>query len=178
MIRLIFFGLALALTIVVAITLFILKPKEPGFPTPSAVISAVPALSNQYADSMYHFTLSTPSDFRVTEIPSDDGQGKTVLIQNQKGEGIQIIISPFKEDLKVLTADRVRKDIPDMQISDVQTVEVGDRYKGIAFRSNNDAFEGDSREVWFVFHGNLYQISTYARLDPLLKAIFATWKFF
>ena len=65
-----------------------------------------------------------------------------------------------------------------MKVIDDQILEIGNNYKGVAFRSDNAAFDGDSREVWFVFKGNLFQISTYARLDPLLKAMFATWKFF
>jgi hypothetical protein len=37
----------------------------------------------------------------------------------------------------------------------------------------------DAREACrSYFPGNLYQISTYARLDPLLQAMFGTWKFF
>jgi hypothetical protein len=58
-----------------------------------------------------------------------------------------------------------------------QLVEVGPNYVGLAFKSDNQAFDGASREVWFVFRGNLYQISTYAWLDPLLQAIFKTWQF-
>jgi hypothetical protein len=117
----------------------------------------------------------------------------TILLQDQKGDGIQILVTPY-DDVKVFTADMIRTAIPDMQISDVQTLEIGDpstssgqvSYKGVAFKSDNEAFGGDSREVWFVYpecnrgvcHPQLYQISTYARLDPLLKSLFATWEFF
>jgi len=65
-----------------------------------------------------------------------------------------------------------------MQVTGVQPVEIGDDYTGVAFRSDNPAFGGASREVWFVFHGNLYQISTYEHLDSLLQTMFSTWKFF
>ena len=98
--------------------------------------------------------------------------------QGGRSDGVQIIVSPFSEDLHALTQDRIHQDVPDMKISEPQPVEIGANYTGLAFKSDNDAFNGASREVWFVLRGNLYQISTYDRLDPLLKKIFATWKFF
>jgi hypothetical protein len=109
-------------------------------------------------------------------LPIDDTGADTIILQNKKGEGIQIRISPF-EDIRILTGDMVRESIPDMNIEDVEEVAIGPEHTGIAFVSDNESFEGASREVWFVFRGNLYQISTYTRLDTLLKAMFATWRF-
>jgi hypothetical protein len=139
---------------------------------------SAPPLTHIYQNDEYRFSLSTPDGFTTQEMPNDTSHGKTITLQNLQGDGIQIKVSPFLEDLHVLTADRVHADIPDMQITDVQPVEIGSNHTGIAFKSNNDAFGGASREVWFVFRGNLYQISTYARLDPLLQAMFGTWKFY
>lgn len=136
----------------------------------------VPPLAGTYTNAKYHFSLALPEGFTAGELPGADG-ADTVILQNKKGDGIQIIIRPFGEDLHVLTRDRIHQDIPDMKISDVENVTIGPTYTGVAFISDNEAFGGSSREVWFVFRGNLYQVSTYARLDGLLKAMFATWKF-
>jgi hypothetical protein len=119
-----------------------------------------------------------PEGFSAQELEKNADGASTILIQNKSGEGIQILVTPFPEDTKVLTADQIRQDIPDMQVRQPEEVAIGAQYKGVAFLSDNEAFENASREVWFVFRGNLYQISTYERLDTLLKAIFATWKFF
>lgn len=135
-----------------------------------------PSLNDTYHNATYRFSLAVPQGFTVQEMPHDD-RGQIVLLQDPAGNGIQIMVTPFPEDLRQLSADRIRADIPDMQITDVQPVEIGLNHTGIAFRSDNDAFNGDSREVWFVFRGNLYQISTYARLDALLQTLFGTWKF-
>jgi hypothetical protein len=142
----------------------------------------VPQLTQAYSNSQYNFSLMLPADFTVQEVPSSDTDNPqdTLLFQNSTGDGIQIVISPFDEDTGsgyVLTKDRILKDVPDLAITNEQAIQIGPNYQGLAFESNNDAFGGASREVWFVFKGNLYQISTYQRLDPLLKAIFATWKF-
>lgn len=130
----------------------------------------------RYINMFYKFTLELPEGFAAREISAQDSS-RSILFENNKGDGVQILISPY-DDIKVLTADMIKKDIPDMKISDVQVVEVGENYKGVAFLGDNSEFGGASRDVWFVYKGNLYQISTYARLDTTLKSIFATWKFF
>lgn len=149
-----------------------LQPSEiSGAPYTGAPLEA------NYENKTFGFSLRMPDGFSASELPADDTGASTVILQNQSGEGIQIRISPF-EDIRVLTADMIRGNIPDMNISEEAPVTVGSEYTGVAFISDNEAFEGSSREVWFVYEGNLYQISTYQRLDTLLKAMFATWKFF
>lgn len=136
----------------------------------------VPALTKSYTNSTYNFSLNIPADFSIRE--SDMNGSHTIVFENKKNEGIQIVISPYdQKGVKVLTKDMIQSAIPDMQITDDQVLDVGSTYKGIAFKSDNDAFNGDSREVWFIFKDNLYQISTYSRFDGLLKAMFATWEF-
>jgi hypothetical protein len=142
----------------------------------------LPALTKAYTNSTYNFSLKMPENFDASEIPADpdSGGGETVVLQDAQGNGVQIVVSPFDEDTSgsyTLTKERILQDVPDMQITSEQPVEVGPQYTGLAFKSDNEAFDGASREVWFVFRGNLYQISTYERLDDLLKAIFGTWQF-
>lgn len=135
-------------------------------------------LSKSYTNAAHNFSLNMPEGYSARELPADDSGVSTVVIENSSSDGVQIRMQPFSGDVRVLTADMVKADIPGIKMDDVQTVTIGADYQGIAFKSDNDAFNGDSREVWFVFRGTLYQISTYARLDPLLKGIFSTWRFF
>ena len=150
--------------------------------TPSTLSGNIPytgsPLTKEYTNNTYRFSLSMPEDFSAQELPATDSGGMTVVLQDSKGNGIQILVTPYPDDLRSLTADDVRADIPDMKVTDEQSVEIGPDNTGVAFKSDNDAFGGASREVWFVFRGNLYQISTYARLDSLLQTMFGTWKFF
>lgn len=134
-------------------------------------------LAHEYRNSEFGFSLQMPDGFHAQELPGDENGGRTIVLQNDAGEGIQIYISAYPDDTKVLSASDVRASIPDMHVSDEQVVQIGANYTGVAFKSDNDAFGGESREVWFVFRGTLYQISTYARLDGLLQAMFASWKF-
>ncbi len=125
----------------------------------------------QYTNEAYSFSFTTPPGYTVHE--TED----VVTVENTTGDGIQILLTPVDEDIPVMTAERIRADIPDLVIADTETVEIGPDRLGLAFKSDNEAFDGASREVWFVFNGFLYQISTYERLDSVLKSIFNSWKF-
>lgn len=136
-------------------------------------------LIKPYTNDTFRFAISMPGDFEARELAADDNGATTVLLEStDRADGVQIIVSPFDEDISALTMERIQHDVPDLTITDPQPVEIGENRKGLAFKSDNEAFNGASREVWFVFRGHLYQISTYDRLDPLLKKIFSTWKFF
>ena len=133
--------------------------------------SGTELVDKTYKNEIYGFSFTVPAGYTVRE--TED----TILVENSEGKGVQILISEMDEDIPVLTEDMIRKDIPDMIISDTQTVEIGENRMGLAFKSDNEAFDGASREVWFVYNSMFYQISTYEYLDPFLKEIFATWEF-
>lgn len=134
--------------------------------------------TQDYSDPTYNFSFKYPEGFTVTVVPSaEEGQGETVLIESSDNKvGVQIIISPYGSDADI-TAEMIARDIPELKISDAQPVEIGPSRKGLAFMSDNPAFSGKSREVWFVFNKNLYQISAYAENDEFLKKMFSTWQF-
>lgn len=134
----------------------------------------VPPLNKGYMSEDHRFSVTMPEGFSARE-SSIDGVD-TIVFENDKAEGIQIVISPY-DDVPQLTKAMILKDIPDMAVTDEQPVEIGSNHTGIAFKSDNPAFDGASREVWFVFRGELFQISTYERFDPLLVAMFGTWQF-
>lgn len=141
-----------------------------------ALISSLPSvpLVKEYQNATYKFSLKMPMDFTAREIGSTDS--KTVLLEGKDGQGIQILISPF-DDIKEITAEMIHTDIPDLKIIDSQIIEV-EGHKGISFQSDNQSFAGASAEIWFVFRGNLYQISTYKHMENVLQDVFASWKFF
>lgn len=141
----------------------------------------VPPLSTPYTNSTYNFSVTLPQGFAASEAADPANAADTIVFQDAHADGIQIVVTPFDEDTGggyTLTQERILGDVPDLSMSDVQSVQVGDHYTGVAFKSNNPAFGGSTREVWFVFRGNLYQISTYEKFDDLLKAVFGTWQFF
>jgi hypothetical protein len=133
--------------------------------------------SKVYKSEALDFSFRYPNDLNVSSVVNE---GVTVVIvQNpEKAQGIQIMVSEFDEAGSVLTVERIKQDIPDLKITDPQTLLLGaSTGQGVAFLSDNQDFAGNSREVWFVYKNHLYQISTYARLDTLLQSILVTWEF-
>jgi hypothetical protein len=45
-----------------------------------------------------------------------------------------------------------------------------------AFYGSNSAM-GDTREIWFIRGGFLYEVTTYKELDTWLATIMLTWQF-
>lgn len=133
--------------------------------------------TEKYSHLANRFSFSYPKGFMVISMPNDGVE--TIVVQNTATKvAAQITISPFKGDDMDITPDIIKVDIPDMKIDNPQEVPVGPSRKGLAFISDNPAFGSKSSEIWFVFKGNLYQISTYYRFDGFLKGLFATFKFF
>jgi len=133
-----------------------------------------------YNSPNYHFSFRYPEGYTASafgDFLPDGTEASTIVVQDASNlQGFQIRISPFDEDID-MTEERIRKDIPDLEIREAQVVELGTERTGLAFLSDNEAYGGASREVWFVFRGNFYQISTYASLDALLQQVLQTWQF-
>lgn len=147
-------------------------------PSPADTIAApASTFTHTYTNKKYSLSFGYPDGYSVRSTPNADGGGDTILIQNDTTKkGVQILITPYDDADANITEKKIETDIPDMKVSDPQPVPVG-RNQGLAFISDNGAFDGNSREVWFVFKGNLYQISTYASYDDFVKTLFSTWKF-
>ncbi len=164
--------------VLVAIAVFFMFRSGSSPASESAVDYSTVLLTKPYTNTEFAFSLNMPGTFEARALSPDESGATTILIESSdKADGIQIIVSPFDEDLAALTQERIQQDVPDLTITDSQPVEIGANHTGLAFKSDNEAFSGASREVWFVFRGHLFQISTYERLDPLLQKIFSTWKF-
>jgi hypothetical protein len=149
-----------------------------AFITAHAAAQSLPAgLTQTYTNETFGFSLQMPADFTA----SDAGQvastsGEAVVLQHGE-DAVQIVITPYGEDLRDLTSDLIEQDYPYLAITDAQPVETAPGHTGLSFRSDG-AFGTNSSNVWFVYRGNLYQLMTYAQLDGLLKSMVATWRFF
>ncbi len=134
----------------------------------------------QYTETFVHpelkFAFRYPSDFSVERLPLEGSEA--ILVHNKTTQiGAQIYISPYSGSEINITPELVSQELPELQINEPQEVLIGTDRKGLAFLSDNKQFGGSSREVWFVWDGLLYQISTYAELDEFLKGLFGTWAF-
>jgi len=134
-------------------------------------------LEQKYTNETFHFSFNYPEEFKITE--KKDATGQTIIVTNPNDsrEGFQIMITPFKDPVNTLTPDRIEADIPDLFITDVFNISIDSVAKGLMFESDNPDFDANSREIWFVYKGSLFQVSTYLKNDILIRNILGTWKF-
>ena len=109
-----------------------------------------------------------------TIIFQDEGDTDDTLLQDRSG--FQIFITPFENEEGVLTRERILEDLPTAVIEDPQEIIIGDNIQALLFWSE-DPFIGRTREVWFSYGENLYEITTYAHLGLWLAQILSTWDF-
>lgn len=127
-----------------------------------------------YTHPDYGFSFDYPGNFGVGNVP-DDGGGDTVLIQNPGvGTVAQIYISSFDEPGPI-TAARIKKDLPQTVITNSASAEIGGQ-SAFVFDSTADGGQ-PTREFWFVYGGNLYQITSPKDQSSATEQILSTWKF-
>jgi hypothetical protein len=141
--------------------------------------NAVP-LTEKYQNAQYGFSFNYPKGFEMNSF-NEDVEGDTVttvLAQDpSKTIGFQIYVSPFDDSDPNITPERIKQDIPDIQVTDQQEVRLGNSSKGLAFMSAESNGGTPHREVWFVFNKNLYQITASVAADKILQSVLNTWKF-
>jgi hypothetical protein len=127
----------------------------------------------EYQSTAYHFSLLYPNYLKVSTF--DEGGGATTItFQNpEKGQGFQIFIVPYGESQ--VSEQRFKYDEPSGVRNNLKNIVV-DGASGDAFYST-DATIGETREVWVVHGGFLYEITTHKLLDAWLGGILQTWRF-
>ena len=159
--------------------LFSLAPEAvvTGSETSSSTIAA-PArsdLTETYTHPTHRFSFKYPAGFTVRT--TTDETGELLVVQNAKSEGFQMHIQQMDEDITNITPELIKRDLPDIAINNPQEVILDGSGRGTAFLSDDPAFDGKSREVWFARNRVFYQITTYSKYDSLLKAVLETWEF-
>ena len=137
-------------------------------------------LTLTYNSPTYGFSFTYPEGFRVENFA--EGEGEMILVSGPKaGESFQIYVTPFDEE-GPLTAERIKKAGPAMEMDRPQAAVIGGANAVVFFSA--DSSLGRTREAWFVWpegqipNGNyLYQISAPEGFDAELAKIMATWGF-
>ncbi len=122
------------------------------------------------------FVFQYPERFNVTS-QSIEGGGKRILVEStEPKKGFELVVLPFDEQ-GILTAERIRADIPDAVLENEKSVSVGqENIPAIAFNSNDENI-GQTYEVWFTYEGYLYEALTYPEFAGDMEEILKTWQF-
>jgi|SRR3989344_430589 len=132
-----------------------------------------------YNDQLLPFSFKYPSDFHTssfTESADFNGEEiRVILVQDKSASGFQIVITPFTSADTKVTEERIKKEVPDLVISDAESIFVGRDANGLAFVSG--AQSAKQREVWFIYNEYLYQISAPLEVDKTVQAVLNSWQF-
>ncbi len=180
-------GFSIAAVAIAALGYFLVirdaKPKNPSFLIDvlrgsneqlSVTSDQLPeSLDQEYRHETYRFSFSYPGKLRLNNF-ADQG-GEMILVQEPGSEiGFQVFILPFDEP--EISIARIKRDLPNMKIESDQKVTLADGTSAITFLANEPG-ANQTREIWFVHGGNLYQISAFAKYDSWLASIMQTWSF-
>lgn len=129
--------------------------------------------SREYKNLLFRFSLLYPRDLQVREY--DDGtSASTITFEDTVGtHGFQIFIVPYSE--KQITREQFKKDVPS-GIIDEPTDIIIDGARATMFFSK-DSVIGETREIWFIKDGFLFEITARRALDAWLANIMQTWRF-
>jgi hypothetical protein len=127
-----------------------------------------------YKNDEFGFSLMLPAGVSITELEGSDDGSTTLLAQGTPQ--FQIYIAPFEDDM-VLTAAKLRQEIPDMKVSHDKQLSLSDgKVKALAFDSEDESF-GATHEIWFIYGGHIYQLKSKADAGSAMESIVITWKF-
>jgi hypothetical protein len=149
-------------------------PSVPGTAaTPTAVPQQAQRRGQSYRNTSYRFELTYPLGLTAREYNEARG-ALTIAFEDPEGtKGFEVYVVPYTEP--TISAAQFRMDEPSGVIQQ-RTDVVIDGVRATMFFGNNGIM-GDTREVWFINEGFLYEVTTYKALDAWLSEIMTTWKF-
>jgi len=126
-----------------------------------------------YQNSAFHFGLLYPQEMQVREYKESGNAMSAIFADATNGRGFQIYVTPYQQDQ--ITKERFQLDEPSGLMKEPTDILV-DGVQATMFLSKNSIM-GETREVWFIKNGFLYEVVTYKQLDDWLAGIMQTWKF-
>ena len=126
-----------------------------------------------YSNTAFHFGLLFPDNLKASEYKEQGGSLTASFQDPDTRQGFQVYVTPYSG--KQIDAAQFKLDEPSGAVQSPIEIQVDDA-SGIMFFGEN-AIMGDTREVWFIHGGYLYEVTTYKELDTWLGGIMRTWKF-
>lgn len=131
----------------------------------------VPYRNEQYGILFYHRPEAT------VRVYDEGGGAATIVLENladpERARGFQVFIVPYA-DAKI-TEERFRKDVSSGVRTDVENTTL-DGVPAVTFRSY-DIFLGQTREIWAIRNGYLYEITSLSGTGNWFTPIIQSWEF-
>ncbi len=143
--------------------------------------SQIDIKTRNYTNSKYGFSIKIPENMTVSNF-QEGREGEVILLQSSEEDAkngapwIQIFVLPFDEE-GLITPQRIQKDLPSIKIEEPQYAVIGEKqFKALIFYGQESGI-GETREVWFVKNGYLFQINTSKEYEALLGKMLETIRF-
>lgn len=146
---------------------------------PPAVSTSIPDTSEttggmrRYQNPAFHFGLLFPDNLAATEYKERNGALTVTFQDASTNEGFEIYVTPFSGTQ--IDESRFKLDEPSGRYLDPQQVVI-DGAQATLFTGYNPIM-GDTREVWFIHGGYLYEVATFKSLDSWLGTIMRNFTF-
>ena len=134
----------------------------------------VPLGTHEYKSSRYSFSILYPEKMTVKEFEESGGATTIVFENTDDVQGFQIYVVPYAESQ--ISLDRIKQDILSGIIKDKKELEAGEGIMVTTFYSS-DPHLGETREIWFVRNGFLFELTTIKLLESSLFNVLKTWQF-
>ena len=140
---------------------------------PLAPPREAPAGEKEYRNEHYRFALFYPES--LTSTSYDEGGGAaTITFENAAtASGFQVFVMPY--GARQVSAERFKKDVPSGVMREPQQIAIDGAPATMFF--SQDTFLGDTREVWFIHGGYLFEVTTPKVLDADLAHVMLSWAF-
>lgn len=154
------------------------KPEQPQAPVSNNPLITAEESNmaedwEEYRNEGLKFAFLYPTEMKVEET-NEGGGAKTIVFEDPTNLwGFQIFIVPYKENK--ISEEQFKRDVPSGVRNDLKEFQV-DGVTANAFHSE-DALLGETSEVWFVYDGYLYEMTTLKSQETLLEDVIGNWEF-
>ena len=132
-----------------------------------------PAGYREFRSEKYRFALLYPTELSVKTYDEGNNASTITFINADRSQNFQIFVVPYGE--RQVSAARFKMDEPSGVINQPTQIVLNNSPATMFFGSN--AVMGETREVWFIKNGYLYEVTTYKDLDNWISQIMQTWIF-
>lgn len=133
----------------------------------------IPAAYLKYTNERFGFSFYHTPEGRVTVYEEGDGAATVVLEDFDRVRGMQVFIVPYAES--TISDERFYKDVPSGVRENIEEVTL-DGVRAVTFTSK-DMLLGETREIWAIHNGYLYEITTFAGVAQWFTPIIQSWEF-
>lgn len=128
-----------------------------------------------FKDPEGSFEFHYPADMDLKQY-NEKGQTLIFSLPNDSTVGFQLVTSEYNGTPAEFTLAELERSLSPLVIADATAIRIGEG-RGYSFSTNDPAFDGESREIWFVDGKSLYQMSTYPKNKDILDQVFSSWTF-